>query len=305
MRFETGFDRSRAPAYLQRIADAFTDLADALGFARREVSAEGILPLRLGARWRMEAWAKFSGRSMTIMVHEDLRAGIAHEYGHFLDHYLGALLLSGRVVAHAYRLSDITDPAHAPTRRLPLWEAWREVVDEMYREVPVRTVDARPMDLVPFKWAHLDRLVERFHWDVDAALRALAAEDPTRHADLLETCGHVMCELVRRRGIPAQRFTVPARPSRFYCGSADDPDYRGSAQELFARAFTAYVADNLAVRGRHNFLLAHAPEPPDALARVRYPAGEERRRINRAINHLLETIRHSGVLRADTRESLT
>ncbi len=76
--------------------------------------------------------------------------------------------------------------------------------------------------------------------------------------------------------------------------------YWNSRTEMFARAFACYVQDKLKEKGEQNdYLCGHAERTAEKIngsIRYAYPVGEERKRINQAIDNMVECLKEQGLL---------
>lgn len=75
--------------HLTKSAEAFADLADAIGLPDSAISLGGKLGLAIGARGRAGAKAHYEPSTQVINLTRNKGVGsLAHEWGHALDHYL-------------------------------------------------------------------------------------------------------------------------------------------------------------------------------------------------------------------------
>lgn len=305
VRFAPRYSRARAAEQLQRIAHALMDLADVLQWEDRDLSG-GVLSLRLGMSWIGSYGGKAYYRTFTIALRES-SASLAHEYGHFLDAYLGTLAADGAIGDTRTLLTSLVQPGRnlrADLTMPAIARAFQPVMEAIYCPVPAYTVRAQPVSDPGWRFAR--ELGRRHCWNVDAALREVAARQPQQSASYLEQLGHVLASLAARRGVPVPCFAVPETRSHFYRSALAQPNaaYWSRPSELFARAFAAFVEDRLTEQGRQSPHLVKGTLPGLAAASgagynlpPRHPEGEERRRINRAIGDFLLVIKAAGLMR--------
>lgn len=309
--FSSRFPRSCRRQLLLQVAGALMDLADVLEFSDPELSA-GVLALRLGTAWRAGYGGKAYPRSFTIAL-SAAGGALAHEWAHFLDVYLGTLAVFGAIGRERAALTQLVRPGEPlPVLAMPeVARAFCAVVAAIHQPTPARRIRAVPeSDLTPGRiralgWERYEALLRRHRWSVDAALQEVAARSPELHLPHLERIGNILAGLAERRGIRVEFFTVPKTRSRFVAGALAqrEPRYWAHPAELFARAFAAYVEDRLREEGRRSpFLVGGTVRNPAAphiepFVHVRFPEGEERRRIHRALAEFLAFVRESGVMR--------
>ena len=70
--------------------------------------------------------------------------------------------------------------------------------------------------------------------------------------------------------------------------------YASTTEEMWARAFEAYVYDKLKAKGITNTYLVHSVNNNDYALFNPFPAGEERKNINKAFDNLIKTMKNEG-----------
>ena len=70
--------------------------------------------------------------------------------------------------------------------------------------------------------------------------------------------------------------------------------YYSKTEEMWARAFEAYVADKLKSKGITNTYLVHSVNNNEYALFNPFPAGEERNKINKAFDNLIQTMKEEG-----------
>lgn len=318
--------------HTQAAGEAFLDLSAVLGVEPGDVSLNGRLALAFGARGRGgRAAAHYERDKKAINLTKYAGGGsLAHEWAHALDNIL-ALASSGGEAHHNSYVSDSewAPPGLQATPRLR--DAFRAVGHAITTApAPPRIVSASPDDRERYRhdpygdWPlqHLARLIRNhdgfdvqahLQAEVDKQIAALAAERAPSYR--YDRVGNDMLRLVdfaAREVKQPIEVRVPRHPSR-----QADSDYLVTANEmgpywkrpheLFARAFEAFVNDELAERGmRNTYLVAGASEKDaaewgDSLEAFRkkypgrkaapHPRGEDRKRINAAMRDLVAAIR--------------
>lgn len=70
--------------------------------------------------------------------------------------------------------------------------------------------------------------------------------------------------------------------------------YYSTTEEMWARAFEAYIADKLKSKGITNTYLVHSVNNSEYALFNPFPAGEERKNINKAFDNLIQTMKEEG-----------
>lgn len=108
-----------------------------------------------------------------------------------------------------------------------------------------------------------------------------------------------------RYGKPTKQITEVKSESA-YSKSAVELDrltgrsskYFSKTEEMWARAFEAYVSDKLKQKGIVDTYLVHSVNNNDYALFNPYPAGEERININKAFDNLIKTMKDEGIFKA-------
>lgn len=74
--------------------------------------------------------------------------------------------------------------------------------------------------------------------------------------------------------------------------------YFSKIEEMWARAFESYVSDKLKQKGIVDTYLVHSVNNTDYALFNPYPAGEERKNINKAFDNLIKIMKDEGILKA-------
>lgn len=106
---------------------------------------------------------------------------------------------------------------------------------------------------------------------------------------------------IYRYGKPAKQITSVKSESAF-SKSAVELDratgrksrYFSKTEEMWARAFEAYVSDKLKEKGITNTYLVHSVNNNEYALFNPFPAGEERKNINKAFDNLIQTMKEEG-----------
>lgn len=114
---------------------------------------------------------------------------------------------------------------------------------------------------------------------------------------------------VYHKGKPARQITEVKSESAYVKSSREldrmmgrSTQYFSKTEEMWARAFEAYVSDKLKSKGITDTYLVHSVNNNDYALFNPFPAGEERQKINKAFDNLIQTMKDEGILnqRAET-----
>lgn len=270
--------------------EALHDLAATLKIPAEALSLGGKLGLAFGSRGKGKAAAHYEPGKLVINLTKMSGAGsLAHEWGHALDHYFGELDRAEtsrgepRGASGWYRQTDsrIRDLANL---RPEMAQAFDKLIKALFKQDWTRAVAVREMEL------RLERLrarreqagpterdmIKMLDGAIEATARDLAlSRDETKPLPVV-------------RQIDTSFFQNAKRLS----GKSGASGYWARPTEMFARAFEAYVFDQVKSQGERSDYLVQGVEP-DRYAGEQYkgnpyPAGEERDAINQAFAELFE-----------------
>ena len=111
-----------------------------------------------------------------------------------------------------------------------------------------------------------------------------------------------------RYGKPSKQITSVKSESAF-SKSAMELDratgrktrYFSKTEEMWARAFEAYVSDKLKAKGITNTYLVHSVNNNEYALFNPFPAGEERKNINKAFDNLIQIMKEEGFFKSKTK----
>ena len=106
-----------------------------------------------------------------------------------------------------------------------------------------------------------------------------------------------------RQGKPAKQITEVKSQSAFYKSTLEldkmmgrKTIYHAKIEEMWARAFEAYIFDKLKEKGITNTYLVHSVNNSDYALFNPFPAGEERQNINKAFDNLFKVMKDENIL---------
>lgn len=302
---------------LDRAVEAFEDLAWVLKVPPHALGLGGELAVAFGARGQGHAAAHYEPGRKVLNLTRIRGAGVlAHEYFHGLDHWLGRLGTGRELEANA--------PAYASGGRSH-WKASREATLANLPEVGA-TIDRllKTIERRPHTAEETEKYMESFRRSLNnriaqeslsmAAIREAVADGrrkPGSKAEIEAESRMRMLndELNRWRPPTIGIVTEFTREARLLSGGSD---YWIRPLELAARSFEANVFDALEAKGRRSDYLVHSVEGdrftrPDYKGNP-YPAGDERRAINAAMDDLLAVatpiMKNAAPLREATLEDM-
>jgi len=276
--------------------EALMDLADVLGWEPEALSLGGTLGLAFGARGKGgRAAAHYEpGQRVVNMTRMSGAGSLAHEYGHALDHWTG----TGSEVAAPDGIPSATGWRTYVGKRSGILahrgeeavEAWDSAMDAIYRaplvkEEAIKAAEKRIADIeeaIGRNRAGIERLRENGKRGDRARIKGALEWEAVQQAQI---------DVVRQKIEDLSRYPdgamVPGTGSSYVreanklCRSTG---YWKEPTELFARAFEAWVLDEIAERGgASQYLVYGADETTFADDEFRgnpYPVGNERKWIN-------------------------
>lgn len=107
-----------------------------------------------------------------------------------------------------------------------------------------------------------------------------------------------------RYGRPTKQITEVKSESAFYKSARElerltgrKTIYYSKVEEMWARAFESYVYDKLKEKGITNTYLVHSVNNDNYALFNPFPAGEERKNINKAFDNLIQVMKNEGLLK--------
>jgi hypothetical protein len=292
--FGNWMEHESSRVHVDRCAEALTDLADMLGLRSQDISLNGRLALAFGSRGHGAAAHYEPGKVVINLTKSGGAGALGHEWAHFLDNVIG-------MVEHAQTemASDAGRQRLLPgDQRSTVLTAMEGVMKAITVGGGIRTVSH--VD-VPDKVAPKGQTAQ--WWEVAAKrLQAKYPDDPGEAASRLwnDYRGskwhrqYGMNFLLERYGI--ENIPMKLRgETAFYDDARRRGDYWKSGHELFARAFETYLMEKMQAKKRSNNYLINPWKQTDTVPV--YPHGEERTRINDAIDVLMAAVRDTGLLR--------
>lgn len=269
--------------------DAHADLATILNIPRHALSFYGRLGIAFGARGSGSASAHFEP-DLNVFNYTKYRGGgaKAHEWAHALDFNLNSYshdFKNGKKAPLSGSIAGSKLPYMIESSFKKLMEKIKKGNGLLRVEVP----EVLPTCRSNYVTSVL-RSLERNEYDVTKALAALKGY--YIKPKMWEDIGFTYCRLLRDAGreVPKE-FFVPTEFSNFFNDAKERGAYWRRDHELFARAFEAWIEDELTDRGMTNSYLVSGTR-----FRGPYPHGEERLVINEAFRSWWGVLLESGIL---------
>lgn len=257
VQFGNWVTESDAESHIKGAHGALLDLSDMLGIDRKTVSLNGRLALAIGSRGSGTASAHYESSKKIINLTKMAGGGsLAHEWAHAMDNIMA--------VAH--------DPKG--TSASPF------ISDGDTTGIPGEVADAyeNVVQNILYKEGHDADMAQKYH---DYLYRDQSGEK-------LTTREKYMMNLYKNR--------LDDDQSDFYKNSLEVGNGRKNSywvrkHEMFARAFESYIEDKLVDQKRQSSYLVSGTRGGGP-----YPAGDERKRLNAAMDKLVQTLQKTKAL---------
>lgn len=271
--------------------NAHADLAMILGIPRRSLSFYGRLGIAFGARGSGSASAHYEPGE-NVFNFTKLRGGgaKAHEWAHALDFNLFSYSHRFNNGKHA-AMSGVSEVGDQTPKSVT--KAFNKLMNAIKKgngllEVLVPTPIPPPTSRYK---AGVLRSLEQNGYDVTKALSALVGTYRLNSKQWREV-GFTYCQMLAEQGREVPKaFYVPTSISSFYLDATARGAYWRRDHELFARAFEAWIEDELTLRELTNTYLVCGTRNGGP-----YPSGTERENINEAFRVWWKVIVDTGIL---------
>lgn len=273
--------------------NAWADLASILKLPPKAISFYGALGLAFGARGSGKAAAHFEVAT-NVMNLTKYRGGGAqcHEWAHALDQNLYSY--SHQFTNGKRALLSGTDAGpHLPVEVKETFAELMKVIKEGTGKRLVRVPDPLPLPENHYYQSVKGELAKN-NYDVSAALQSLVGRYRIKK-NMWMDIGILYCNLLKEAGreVP-NNFYIPSDESLFYSDAKSRGAYWRSNHELFARAFEAWIEDELSEAKMTNSYLVYGTQFGGP-----YPTGEERQLINAAFRKWWEVMLQLGIFTSD------
>lgn len=272
--------------------NAHADLAAILNIPRHAISFYGLVGLAFGARGTGKASAHYEPYLNVINLTKINGGGaLCHEWAHALDYNLNSYghgFANGRLAAlSATDLKDSLSQNSLQTAFARLMKHIKQGNGTLRHPVP--------SELPPRRGRYnseINQKLEQNGYDVSKALASLNRVYRIKSKKKWIDIAVYYCQLLKEanREVPAE-FFIPTQFSAFFLDAKERGEYWRRDHELFARAFEAWIEDELVERGMTNSYLVSGTrcEGP-------YPQGLERITINDAFREWWRVLLASGTL---------
>jgi len=274
---------------LSVVAEALIDLQHLLGEWITTLSRRGNLSIALGARGKGKACAHYEpGLRVINLVRSHGDGSLAHEVAHLMDHMLTAYSPTGESRYLSARASNAKTDDHAIV--LAMSRVMRDISWSPCRECIVgdhsprrwflqRWITARGYDPKQEPQESFDRVADAaphiFRSGRNARSKSVSLVNSIAKFSQSKVEVDIACDV----------------QSSFMENAKELGVYWRRPEELFARAFEAYVEDKLGWRSE--YLVSGTQNDYSRYRGLPYPTGTERERINLAMAELIDACRRS------------
>lgn len=269
--------------------NALADLSDLLSIPRQAVSFYGKLGLAFGARGRGNASAHYEPASQIINLTKFSGGGcMAHEWAHALDSNLFAYFNNWKGGKPRFGFGN-SITAYLPEKVSLAYRNLMTSIKDGYGFIKISVPEELKLtDMYP----GYAKILKHVDHDVNKAIRTID-EHYNVSVKNLEKIGLYFCSLLEIQNLDVPKnFIIPTRNTFYYLDATQRGGYWRRDEELFARAFEAWIEDELALRNMTNsFLVAGTDSTP-----APYPFLIERENINQAFREWWGAIRSLGIL---------
>lgn len=272
--------------------NAHADLAAILNIPRRAISFYSATGLAFGARGAGKASAHFEPFLNVINLTKMNGGGaLCHEWAHALDFNLYSW---SNGFANGMKAPMSACEANGSQASHSIRSAFVRLMKQI-KEGNGRMRYAVPAVLPPrhgrYGW-EINRNLALAGYDVSSALLSLKGSNRIRSRSKWIALGLYYCQLLKEAGmeIPSE-FFIPTDFSAYYLDAKARGAYWRRDHELFARAFEAWIEDELVERGMTNSYLVSGTRSEGP-----YPQDAERMAINAAFREWWGVLLASGVL---------
>ena len=307
-------DRESSEHHTQMLGLSFMDLSDILGIPVNHVSHGGKLAIAFGARGSGNASAHYEpGKKAINMTKFKGGGSLAHEWGHFMDNIVN-MVASGGKEQFSYATGNIAaQKAHMSKRGLSSLRTGESAPEPLGSGIPqsvkialIQLNSAINQGSAGGKSSDAAKNKYRSIQWVDSAIAQ--GTDPQKIMDdayLKDVRGKFMGRLNFSEishyihAKTGQQVLYDKKSSEFYARSAamskSSDNYWTRPHELFARAFEAYISDKMEAGGRSNSYLVSGINEGRLADYSPYPMGEERKRINAAMDQLISALKENQI----------
>ena len=273
--------------------NAWADLASILKLPRKAISFYGALGIAYGARGSGAAAAHFEPMT-NVMNLTKYRGGGAqcHEWAHALDQNLYSYSYQFANGKRAF-ISGADAGPHLPNEVKAAFSDLMKVIKKGTGRRLVRVPAPLPLPKNNYYTSVKAKLASN-GYDVSAALRSLVGKYRVKK-NLWTDIGIMYCNLLKDAGrdVPTE-FYIPSEESEFLADAKTRGQYWRRDHELFARAFEAWIEDELTEACLTDSYLVYGTQYGGP-----YPIGEERLLINAAFRKWWEVLLQAGIFSDD------
>lgn len=297
-------DDAQATARMQQVWGGLSDLADVLGLDKRALTDKGELAIAIGARGRGSAMAHYEPRQRVINL--TLMRGhgtLAHEWGHFMDHMLSTRTeYPGR--GNRLRASYSSEGMARSPEAQAAFNAAVDAIKKTKVSPAMAQAATTKMAAALDQMRTLNEQMKQIRTEAGVVGRTWPAENAEQmraYNALVKDYNDLSKAQIRLRRRVRAHESDGTVPTEYAESAAALGPYWAEGTEMFARAFEAFVEDELKERSRANTFLVAGTAVDYGLQRKGqaawvYPRGEERAQIRAAMRQLVDVVAREGWL---------
>ena len=302
-------DKAIAKFHVESAAAAMMDLSDVVGIDAKSLAFGGRLALALGARGKKGAMAHYEPVARVINLSKMKGGGsLGHEWFHAIDNILGEVLgIDGATSAGTFLSDDSSILGDHPLNAA--FDKLREAMlvgdtraPEQFK-VTQKNIDMAQLNIkadkrTPIVSIIMDNTAEQAVIEIDKRMSSRYGIKRTSNhtawrniAVAYHHQNHADATVILNTGDPVSNFYAESQK----LDMARSKPYWSSKLEMAARSFQAFLEDSLKDQERRNDYLSFGADNNLYKSHKAYPAGEERKKINRVFAELFKVIKDEKV----------
>lgn len=277
-----------AKTHIKHFIESMKDLEDITGLDIKKMNSQFGLSMSFGARWAGKALAHYEPSYRIINITKSRWDwSVAHERWHFFDNFAGETLwkkwlLSKNIWDYGVWDTEIGNALRWVMQAIVQWKSTTR-----QRITPKKASRYYPWLRDAYK-----------KWGVEEATKRVTDRIERGADNGRELYQYLANEIWWTEPI---QFDIPSKYTKYYSDSKLLGEYRQKPQELFARAWEAYIQDTMTSKGiKNNYLVGkenlsrlEIPRWKNQWLYDRYPMDLERVKINKAFYVLIEAMKNT------------
>lgn len=304
-------DKTSAKFHVENAAAAMMDLSDIIGIDPQSLAFGGRLALAIGARGSKGAKAHYEPVQRVINITKMKGGGsLGHEWFHAMDNILGEVLGADGATGAGKFLSIDPDLIIEKSGKLSVafLNLQKAMLEGDIKSPETFSITKKLIDHATYNINENSRGLPGSIFKTKDAIEALGIIDQ-RLGSLFSSKMKKNHKEWRRAAVAfhnqdkaEQDVTIATgKPTSQYLANSKLIDaersrpYWSTTHEMAARAFQAFVEDNLKDQDRKNDYLSYGADNTLYANHNAYPEGDERKRINKAFKDLFHVIKEDKI----------